>query len=162
MPDDVKLSVLERERLAAAAEKLRGVVAREMRGRTVPTARASRAMAEIAALSSRMKEIDAMQAHALRVQNLPIEAVYDLIAVPLMADALNDFVAGITDTLYKAGLAGTRFMQLAGQIQRAAMELVDVLAVADGLPLMVEHDDTLVDAIRKKVHSYVKQHTKKS
>lgn len=36
MPDDVKLSVLERERLAAAAEKLRGVVAREMRGAPYP------------------------------------------------------------------------------------------------------------------------------
>jgi len=84
-----------------------------------------------------------------------------VIAIPLLADVIIDLVAGVDSTLRKHGVQETVFGIYTARIRQASMAMVDTLAVSEeGLPKLLEVDDTLVDAVKKKLMSYVKRRLK--
>lgn len=148
----------ERERLQRKIEELRARHRDMMRGRMVPTSRAQRIQREILALQDEIERLDRDAAERLALEKAPIDEVLEVIAIPLLADVLNDVVAGVDATLRKRGAQETVFGIYTAQIRKAAMAIVDTLAVSEeNLPNLLDVDDTLVDAIRKKLMAFIKQ-----
>lgn len=129
-----------------------------MRGRFVPSPAASRVQAEINELKSEIAAIDREAAERLALAKAPVDDVLQIIAIPLLADVINDVVAGVDETLRRNGCQETIFGMYTSQIKRAAMAMVDTLAqTEEGLPRLLDVDDTLVDAVKKKLMSFIKQ-----
>lgn len=148
----------ERERLQRKIEELRARHRDMMRGRMVPTSRAQRIQREILALQDEIERLDRDAAERLALEKAPIDEVLEVIAIPLLADVLNDVVAGVDSMLRRRGAQETVFGIYTAQIRKAAMAIVDTLAVSEeNLPRLLDEDDTLVDAIRKKLMAFIKQ-----
>ena len=74
---------------------------------------------------------------------------------------MNDIVAGVNATLRRNGCQETVFGDYTRQIRQAALAMVDTLDHAnESLPRLLDVDDTLVDAVRKKLMSFIKQRLK--
>lgn len=132
-----------------------------MRGRMVPSPKAIRLHAEIRELREEISRLDREAAERLALERAPLEEVLEIIAIPLLADVMNDLVAGVDATLRRNGCKETVFGMYTSQIRRAAMAMVDTLAhTEDNLPRLLDVDDTLVDAIRKKIMSFIRQRLK--
>lgn len=130
-----------------------------MRGRVVPSSRAQAVQRKILEVETEIKRLDADARERLALNQAPIDEILPIIAIPLLADVINDIVADVNGTLRRRKVQETVFGMYASQIQRAALAMVDTLDHADeGLPMLLEHDDTLVDALRKKTMSFIKQH----
>lgn len=138
------------KRTELVADKRRAEAAYDiaMRGRMVPSPRAMRIKEEIKALQ---REID-------RLDRAPVDEVLEIIAIPLLADVMNDLVAGVDAMLRRNGCQETVFAEYTRQIKRATMAMVDTLGNAEAdMPKLLDVDDTLVDAVRKKLMSFIRQ-----
>lgn len=132
-----------------------------MRGRMVPSTRAQTVQRKIIETRNKIKQLDCDAAERLALEKAPIDDVLEVIAIPLLADVMNDIVAGVDGTLRRAGVQETVFGIYTAQIRRAALAMVDTLEHAEeSLPRLLDVDDTLVDAVRKKLMSFIKQHLK--
>lgn len=132
-----------------------------MRGRMVPSSRAQAVQRKILALQAEMKRMDSDAAEKLALEKAPIDEVLEVIAIPLLADVMNDLVAGVDGMLRRQGVQETVFGMYAVQIRAAAMAMVDTLAASEqGLPKLLDVDDTLVDAVKKKLMSFIKRRLK--
>lgn len=129
-----------------------------MRGRLVPSSRAQAVQVKILALEQEIKALDIEAANRVALEKIPIDKALEVIAIPLLADVINDVVAGVDQTLNKYNAQKTVFSMYTSQIRKAAMAMVDTLAASEeGLPKLLEVDDTLVDAVKKKLMSFIKQ-----
>lgn len=151
----------ERQKLIAKIESLEARYREEMRGRMVPTAKAIRIKDEIFVVKETVKAIDRRAAERLALEKIPIEETLGIIALPLLADVMNDLVAGVDGTLRRYGCQETVFGIYTTQMRKAALAMVDTLACTDeNLPRLLDVDDTLVDAVRKKLMSFIRQRLK--
>ena len=149
---------MERKDLQREYDKLKCRRDEIMRGRVVPNARASRIGHEMQRIKEQLDAIDRRDAEQWAIRKAPIDDMLEVIAIPLLADVMNDIVAGVDGSLRRAGCSETVFSTYTRQIQRAALAMVDTLDHADeGLPNLLAVDDTLVDAVRKKLMSFIKQ-----
>lgn len=129
-----------------------------MRGRMVPSSKAQAVQSRILALQKEIKRLDTDAAERLAMEKAPIDDVLGVIAIPLLADVMNDLVAGVDGMLRRHGVQETVFGIYTSQIRRAALAMVDTLDHADAnLPRLLDVDDTLVDAVKKKLMSFIKQ-----
>lgn len=150
-----------REKIEEELQRLKARYNVEMRGRMIPTPRALKIKAEINETQDLIDELDRKAAENLAIANAPIDDMLEIIAIPLLADVMNDVVAGVDGCLLERGCSQTIFSEYTAQIRRAALAMVDTLARAErGLPLLLDVDDTLVDAVKKKLISFIKQRLK--
>lgn len=151
----------DREKLSSPLERLKHQLYAEMRGRMVPTPKAVQTRKEIDIVQARINALDKEATERLALSKAPIDSVLEVIAIPLLADVMNDLVAGVDATLIKAGVQGTVFSTYTNQIRRLALAMVDTLEHGEEtLPKLLEVDDTLVDAVKKKLMSFIKQRLK--
>lgn len=102
--------------------------------------------------------IDRYEADQLRLREIPIDDVLEIVALPILADVMNDFTAGIDKMLRDHGLTRSVFAERVAVIRRETLAIIDTLAKSEaGLPNLLEVDDTVVDAIRKKLLSFIRQ-----
>lgn len=147
-----------REKLQQQLDALERKRALLMRGRFVATPAISRMQTQINEIKSEIARLDRDAVERLALSKAPVDDVLQIIAIPLLADVLNDVVAGVDETLRRNGCQGTIFSMYTSQIKRAALAMVDTLSqTEEGLPLLLEVDDSLVDAINKKTMSFIKQ-----
>lgn len=113
------------------------------------------------AIQERIEELDRKDAERLALEKAPINDVLEIIAIPLLADVINDLVAGVDGMLLQQGCQQTIFSTYTQRIRSASLALIDTLAVAEcGLPMLLDADDTLVDAVKKKLMSFIRQRLK--
>lgn len=135
--------------------------ATEMYRRMVPTPKAIKIKQEINKLRHQIEDIDREAAKRLALEKAPIDEVLEVIAIPLLADVMNDIVAGVDGTLRRNGCQETVFADCTRQIRRAALSMVDALDHGeDDLPKLLDVDDMLIDAVKKKLMSFIKQRLK--
>lgn len=141
----------ERQRLQDALIVLQRQFTAEMRGRMVPTLKAHMISKKIDETKDSITALDNETARQLAISKLPTDSALEIIALPLLADVVYDIVIGVNSTLKKAGVEETVFGNYARQIRTAARSIMETLENADeGLPKLIEVDDTLVDAVKKK------------
>lgn len=132
-----------------------------MRGRLVPSSRAQVLQRKINDLKEQINRMDREAVERLALERAPIDDVLEVIAIPLLADVMNDLVAGVDGMLRRQGCQETIFGDYIRQIRRAALTMVDTLATHEcGLVKLLDVDDTLVDAVRKKLMSFIRQRLK--
>lgn len=128
-----------------------------MKGRVVPNSRASYVSRQMIEIEKEIKKLDSEAADKFALSRIPIDQALEVIAIPLLADVINDVVAGVDATLRRNGVQETVFKMYTLQIRKAAMSIVDTLAVSEeGLPKLLDVDDALVDAVKKKLMSFIK------
>ena len=155
------ISKSEYEKAKAALEYNQRQFAKEMRGRLVASAKAQKLITEMDSLLSLIKAYKQQEQEQLNLRNISFDRIREIIAIPIIADVLNDLVTGVNATLRMNGCAETIFAEKSNKLRKLSLEIVDTLASADeSLPRLIDHDDTLVDAIRKKVFSYIDQRLK--
>lgn len=148
----------DRSKLQSKLESLKAQHQELMRGRAVPSSRAQIVQRKILELQAEIKAIDREAAERLALERVPIDDALEVIAIPLLADVINDVVAGVDGMLRSQGVQETVFGIYTAQIRKAAMAIVDTLALSEqGLPKLLEVDDTLIDAVKKKLMSFIKQ-----
>lgn len=148
----------EREKLEKQLFELRNKHREMMRGRLVPSSRAQAVHRRIVAIQGEIDRLNRDAAERLALAKAPVDEVLEVIAIPLLADVINDVVAGVDSMLRRRGCQETVFGLYTAQIRKAAMAIVDTLAVSEeGLPKLLDVDDTLIDAIKKKLMSFIKQ-----
>lgn len=129
-----------------------------MRGKMIPTPKAANIQREIIAVRQEIEEMDRRAAERLALEKAPLDEVLEIIAIPLLADVMNDIVAGVDRTLRRNGCQETVFGEYTSQIRAAALAMVNTLDTAkDNLPRLLEVDDTLIDAVKKKLMSFIRQ-----
>ena len=149
----------DRNKINSRIEALKLQLNDAMRGRVVPSAKAVRIRQEIDELNDVLYRMDRDAAERLAMSKAPIDEVLEVIALPLLADVMNDIVAGVDAMLRRNGVQETVFGTYTGQIKKAALAMVDTLDHAEaGLPRLLDVDDTLVDAVKKKLMTFIKQH----
>lgn len=155
------MSTKERIKLQKQLEELKQQHITLMRGRVVPSSRAQAVQRKIIETKNQIKMLDREVADRLALAKVPVEEVLEVIALPLLADVMNDMVAGVDGMLRRHGVQETIFSVYTRQIRQATMAMVDTLAQSpDGLPNLLDVDDTLVDAVKKKLMSFIKQRLK--
>lgn len=148
----------QRDLLQKKLEDLKRVHVQLMRGRMIPSSRAQACQRKINEIGAEIAAIDREAAERLALEKAPIDDVLEVIAIPLLADVMNDIVSGVDAMLRRQGVQETVFGVYTAQIRKAAMAIVDTLAVSEqGLPKLLDVDDNLVDAIKKKLMSFIKQ-----
>lgn len=153
------MKTTQRQSLQNNLRNLESKYAEAMRGRMVPSPKAIRIRAEINVLQDEINRLDRDAAERLALEKAPVDEVLEVIAIPLLADVMNDLVAGVDGMLRRNGCQETVFGDYTRQIRRAALAMVDTLDLAeDNLPKLLDVDDTLVDAVKKKLMSFIKQH----
>ena len=151
----------DRANLQRRIEALQLKLSQLMRGRLVPSTRAQIVQREIIEVKNEIKRLDREAAERLALEKAPMEKVLEVIAIPLLADVMNDLVARVDGTLRRAGVQETIFGEYVRQIRSAALAMVDTLEHADSnLPRLLDVNDTLVDAVHKKLMSFIKQRLK--
>lgn len=132
-----------------------------MRGKMIPSPRALKIKRQAILLEDEIKRLDRDATEQLALEKCPVDEVLEVIAIPLLADVINDVVAGVDGTLRRHGVQETVFGLYTAQIRQAALAMVDTLDQAESnLPRLLDVDDTLIDAIKKKLMSFIKQRLK--
>lgn len=148
----------DRTRLTDRIKTLNARYKELMQGRTIPSPKALRIRNEIETLQKEVDALDRDAAERLALEKAPIDEVLEVIAIPLLADVMNDLVAGVDGMLRRNGCQETVFGDYTRQIRRAALAIVDTLEPTKSeLPRLLEVDDTLIDAVKKKLMSFIKQ-----
>lgn len=150
----------DREILQARLNNLNVLMRKAMAGRLVPNKRAVEINEAIQQTRQQIVNLDRDAAERLALQKAPIDDVLEVIALPLLADVMNDFVAGVDGMLRKHGCQQTVFATYTQQIRRASLAIIDTLASCDFGQQLLDVDDTLVDSIKKKIISFLKQRMK--
>lgn len=132
-----------------------------MRGKMIPSPRALKIKRQAILLEDEIKRLDRDAVEQLALEKCPVDEVLEVIAIPLLADVINDVVAGVDGTLRRNGVQETVFGLYTAQIRQAALAMVDTLDQAESnLPRLLDVDDTLIDAIKKKLMSFIKRRLK--
>lgn len=153
------MKTADRQILQSRIDTLRAQYNRLMRGRMTPTAKALSIRRDIEALRRDIDQLDRDAAERLALEKAPVDEVLEVIAIPLLADVMNDLVAGVDGMLRRNGVQETVFGIYTSQIRSAALAMVDTLDHSEAhLPRLLDADDTLVDAVKKKLMSFIKQH----
>ena len=148
----------DRDKINSRIEVLKLQLNDAMRGRVVPSAKAVKIRQEIDELNDVLYRMDRDAAERLAMSKAPIDEVLEVIALPLLADVMTDIVAGVDAMLRRNGCQETVFGVYTAQIRKAALAMVDTLEHSDdSLPRLLDVDDTLVDAVRKKLMSFIRQ-----
>lgn len=148
----------QRTKLENTAAALKARYNSAMRGRMVPSSQAMRILKEMDAVQKQIKALDQDAAERLALEKAPIDEMLAIIAIPLLADVMNDIVARVDGTLRRHGVQETVFGIYTSRIRKAALAMVDTLDHSDAnLPRLLDVDDTLVSAVRKKLMSFIKQ-----
>lgn len=147
----------EREQLQSRLQHQQRLLAEAMRGRLVPNRKAVEINEAIQITKAQIEQLDRDATERLALNKAPIDDVLEVIALPLLADVMNDFVAGVDGMLRKYGCQETIFATYTQQIRRASLAIIDTLATAEFGQQLLDVDDTLVDALRKKIISFLKQ-----
>lgn len=151
----------ERQKLSERLTELESRYKTLMRGRVMPSPKALRIKAEIQNIREEIIRQDRDAAERLALEKIPIDDVLQVIAIPLLADVMNDFIAGVDGMLRRNGVQETIFGIYTAQIRKSALAIVDTLSTAEeSLPRLLDVDDTLVDAVKKKLMSFIKQRLK--
>lgn len=151
----------ERLKLLKTLEVLKAKYEVAMRGRMVPSAIALKVKKEIASVQNAIDAMNRDAANRLALRKAPIDDVLEVIAIPLLADVMNDLVAGVDAMLRRNGCQATVFGDYTRRIRRDALAIIDTLDHAeDNLPRLLDVDDALVDAVKKKLMSFIKQRLK--
>lgn len=152
------MKTAEHQKLRGKLAKFEAKYASLMKGRMVPTPKALRVHSEIQCVRKEIERLDRDAAERLALAKAPIDDVLGIIAIPLLADVMNDIVADVDGTLRRNGCQETVFSMYTSQISKAALAMVDTLSnTEEGLPKLLDVDDTLVDSIRKKLMSFIRQ-----
>lgn len=150
----------KRKRLQSRLDDYKREYVAIMRGKVVPTQRALTLQRKMDEINNEISQIQTREAERIALANSPIDEVLEVIAIPLLADVMNDFVARVDGMLRRKGCQETVFASYVADIRRASLAMIDTLDHAkEGLPKLLDVDDTLVDALRKKLLSFIKQHT---
>ena len=80
----------QRDRLVTRRADMKHLLNMEMRNRMVPTSAAVRINKEIQAIQKQIDAIDREAAERLRINSAPIDEVLQIVAIPLLADCMND------------------------------------------------------------------------
>lgn len=148
----------DRKKLLKTLDTLKAKYEVAMRGRMVPSAVAMKIKKEMAEIRRAIDVINREAAERLALEKAPVDDVLEVIAIPLLADVINDLVAGVDAMLRRNGCQSTVFGDYTRRIRRDAMAIVDTLDHAeDNLPRLLDVDDALVDAVKKKLMSFIKQ-----
>lgn len=132
-----------------------------MRGRMIPSTRAQIVQRKIMDIKHEIEALDKRAADKIALEKMPIDKALEIIAIPLLADVINDVVAGVDSTLRDYGVRETVFGMYTAQIRKASLAMVDTLdQCGEGLPRLLDVDDTLVDAVKKKLMSFIRQRLK--
>lgn len=138
-----------------ALQRKVGDIMRQQRG-PIPPAKAVRMMTRIDELRRAIALSDKEQVRAFKVNAVPREAILEIIAIPLLADVLNDFIAGVNATLRNYGLPDSVYADYAHKIQSLSLKLVDVLYESQTeLSALIDYDDYLVGSIAKRIRSFL-------
>lgn len=130
-----------------------------MRGRMVASPQAISIQKEIQSIKKVIEVLDREAAERLALEKAPIDDVLEVIAIPLLADVMTDLVAGVDATLRRNGCQETVFGDYTRTLRQTALKMVDTLEHAEShLPRLLDVDDHLVDAVKKKLMSFIKQH----
>lgn len=130
----------------------------EMRGRMIGTPKAMKIRAAAIAVQAEIDRLDREAAEELAFCKAPLDEALQVIMIPLLADVMNAVVADVNGMLLKRGCGQTVFGQCTATIQRTALKMVDALAASEaGLPKLLDVDDMVVDTVRKKLLSFIKQ-----
>ncbi len=146
----------DRERLKNQITALERELINESRGKVIITGKAIKLREKKEQLMRELDELDRKEVDLLNFQRIPFEELLDIIALPLIADVITEIVAGVDSMLRRNGCEKTVFSHYTSQIRSAALAIVDTLNRPD-LPRLLDHDDTLVDAVYKKVKSFIRQ-----
>lgn len=148
----------DRLKLLKTLETLKVRYETAMRGRMIPSPTALKIKKEMEEVQHKIDAINRDAAERLALEKAPVDDVLEVIAIPLLADVMNDLVAGVDAMLRRNGCQGTVFGDYTRRIRRDTMAIVDTLDHADAnLPRLLEVDDALVDAVKKKLMSFIKQ-----
>lgn len=98
----------------------------------------------------------------LALSQIPLDQTIEIIALPLIAEVMVDLCCGVDTMLREAGVGATKFGDICRQINRLSLELVDTLraGAVTGIADLSMDDETLVEAIKKKTKSYIRQRLK--
>lgn len=156
----MKISETRAELLRRSAQ-MKARYEEAMRGRMVPTAKALRLAQKMKEIDNVLADIDRAAAERIALEKAPIDEVLKIVALPLMADIMGQLVADVDGLLRRQGCQETVFGDYTRQIRRASLAMVDTLAGADeSLPQLLDVDETLVQAVMKKIMSFIRQRIK--
>lgn len=147
-----------REKLIFDLQQLQRQYRELMVGKVMPTPKAMAVKRKMIAIEAECRKLDCDAADRMALSRAPIDEVLEIVALPLLADVMNDMVARVDGMLRKYGTQGTVFGIYTSQIRTAALAMVDTLDQAEaGLPRLLDVDDTLVEAIHKKLMSFIRR-----
>lgn len=148
----------DRERIRMRLEARRRELRDHMKGRVAVTPKAAQLLQKIAQDETELKRLDREEADRLALASAPVDDVLQVVMIPLLADVMNDVVAGVNGMLRRRGCTETVFADYTATLQKTALKMVDTLAASEaGMPKLLDVDDTLVDAVKKKLMSFIKQ-----
>lgn len=85
----------EREQLQSRLQHQQRLLAEAMRGRLIPTKKAVEINEAIQLTKAQIEQLDRDATDKLNLEKMPIEKALEIIAMPLLADVMNDFVADV-------------------------------------------------------------------
>lgn len=147
----------QRKQLQTELRSLEAKFEAEMRGRMVATPKAIRIRQAAQMVQAEIDRIDKAVREAVAFDGLPKEDMLEVMAIPLVADVLNDFVVTLDKRLREAGCSESKFGEYTKQIRTAAYKIMDTMSAEDCPSFLLEVNDTLTDAVKKKVKSFIKQ-----
>lgn len=152
---------IDRARLQDELKLLEAQFKQMTKGKVVMSSRAAIVHRKIKEKKKLIAELDQDAYDLMAVMTIPEEEIIEVLTIPLLADVMNDLVAGVDGMLRRAGAQETMFGYYTKQIKTATYALINSLENAKSdLPDMLACDDTLVDAIKKKLKSFVIQRLK--
>lgn len=156
-----KTTTNERDELSQKIKRLETRYNVMMHGKLVPTPLALKVMDEIKRAEKELEALDHEAAEVAKMARLTTDETFEILSIPLIADVLNDLVTGVDGTLRRNGLVPTVFGEYTRKIRKYSLAIIDRLEAARGeLPTVHDDDGFLLDAIKKKTLSYIKQRAK--
>lgn len=147
----------EIEALKHRREMLRMEFAREMRHRMVASPRATSLGRQIEQLTADIEQLLAERKDVVGMRNMTYEECLKIMMIPLLADVMQDIITEVNANLRRHGVCPTKFGEIGSEIKRLSLRMLDTLG---GLPPRFSDTDALVDAVEKKIMSFLMQRYK--
>lgn len=159
------LTPQERDKYHAMYIEADRLLAAEMRGKVVLTPKALRIKRRRDEAEAILEADDREGEQRLRQSRLGRDYIIRIVAVPILADILDDLVCDIDDVLADAGCNRSVFSKTARQIHDLCHWITDRLMAAsdmgcDYLADLALNDETITEAVKKKLYSYISQRIK--
>lgn len=147
-----------RDELSQRIKRLKARYNVMMHGKYVPTPLALKVKDEINAAKKELEALDNRAVEVAKMAKLTTDETFEILAIPLIADVLSDFVTGVDETLRRNGLVPTVYGDYTKKIRKYSLAMIDTLEKARGeIPPIHDEDGHLVDAIKKKTLSFIRQ-----